>query len=812
MRPILLEMEGFSSFRQKAMVRFDDCDLFVLTGRTGSGKSSVIDALTFALYGSISRLDNAGAVAPVINQGSIRARVSLTFIAGSHRYTLTREVSRKSSTKAALERDDVPVAASVREVDREIASLLGLSFEQFTKSVVLPQGDFAEFLHANSKDRQDLLVKLLDAELFRRVQKQASGRASTLKADLDRTEHDLVREQTTIRHRASALGFEVLDDHLSEEDEDAAGDAGTLRVGVLSSLVKRVEAAVAELQRLATEKRAVDDEAERCRGASSQLEAVVTPPSLQDLQQRLDGARAAVRAAEETLQLAEDAQVEAEKSLATLPPRADVTAIVKLWEQHSAQLGLLGPAEGALAKAVANVVNAVAAQESAETFAARAMAEREGVLQQNHAFAAAQGLSAGDACPICGETLAHAPALPTPAGIDAAQSVLVQAELAVEAARRTVNTTGKTEAAAREKLDGLSALKVQLERELDGKNALSTCRESLDQIALAEVAVTEARDALIAARDTLTKGRKTLSALDDETTAAWTKFSERTTACAALGTPPHRKENDLTGSWGALEAWARAEAAAYHEKAQVAATTGTHLAEQAKAQAASQYDDCAALAVIVEPGQHPLLAANAAQTHAERDLADLQAATVERRRLDNERTLLRTDWQAAESLNSHLRANRFEQWYLEEALSRLLEGASATLRELSAGQYSLKLDENRKDFLVVDHTNADETRPVKTLSGGETFLASLSLALALADEIALLAPATAPRLEALFLDEGFGTLDPDTLDTVAGAIEELGARGRMVGIVTHVPELAERVPVRFKVTKVGGTSRIDREP
>lgn len=812
MRPVLLEMEGFSSFRQKAVLRFDDCDLFVLTGRTGSGKSSVIDALTFALYGSISRLDNAGAVAPVINQSSIRARVSLTFMAGSHRYTLTREVSRKSSTKAALERDDVPVAASVREVDREIESLLGLSFEQFTKSVVLPQGDFAEFLHANTKDRQDLLVKLLDAELFRRVQKQASGRAATLKADLDATENNIVREQTTIRRRASVLGFELLDDHLSEEDEDAAIDAGTLRVGALSSLVKGVEAAVAERQRLAAEKRAIDDESARCRKASSQLEAVVAPPALQDLHQRLDGARAAVRAAQEALQGAEDAQLEAEKSLTALPPRADVTAIVKLWEQHSAQLGLLGSAEGALTTAVANAVNAVAEHQSAEMFAARAMAERERVLQQNHAFAAARGLAAGDACPICGETLADAPALPTPEGTDAVQTALAQAEGAVEAARRIVNTTGKTEAVARERLDGLIALKVQLERELDGKDALSACRDTLAQIALAEAAVTQARDALAAARDTLTKGRKALSALDDETTAAWATFSERTTACAALGTPPHRKENDLAGSWAALEVWARAEAAAYHQKAQVAATTATQLAEQAKAQADGQYDDCAARAVVVESGQQPLLAANAAHTHAERDLADLQAATGERRRLDNERTLLRTNWQAAESLNSHLRANRFEQWYLEEALSRLLEGASATLRELSAGQYSLKLDENRKDFLVIDHTNADETRPVKTLSGGETFLASLSLALALADEIALLAPATAPRLEALFLDEGFGTLDPDTLDTVAGAIEELGARGRMVGIVTHVPELAERVPVRFRVAKVGGTSRIDREP
>ena len=73
-----------------------------------------------------------------------------------------------------------------------------------------------------------------------------------------------------------------------------------------------------------------------------------------------------------------------------------------------------------------------------------------------------------------------------------------------------------------------------------------------------------------------------------------------------------------------------------------------------------------------------------------------------------------------------------------------------------------------------------------------------------------LAPDGAPEIESIFLDEGFGTLDPQTLDTVASAIEELGASGRMVGIVTHIRELADRMPVRLEVTKTGGSSRVER--
>ena len=116
----------------------------------------------------------------------------------------------------------------------------------------------------------------------------------------------------------------------------------------------------------------------------------------------------------------------------------------------------------------------------------------------------------------------------------------------------------------------------------------------------------------------------------------------------------------------------------------------------------------------------------------------------------------------------------------------------------------------KEQFEVVDHANADERRLARTLSGGETFLASLALALALAERVSELAGGGRAGLDAIFLDEGFGTLDPEALDVVASAIEELGASGRMVGIVSHVQELAERVPVRFEVRRGPDTSTVER--
>jgi exonuclease SbcC len=161
------------------------------------------------------------------------------------------------------------------------------------------------------------------------------------------------------------------------------------------------------------------------------------------------------------------------------------------------------------------------------------------------------------------------------------------------------------------------------------------------------------------------------------------------------------------------------------------------------------------------------------------------------------------------SLGSHMKANAFERWLLQEAFRNLVFDGSARLKELSTGDYSFALDESL-NFDIIDHRNADEVRSSRTLSGGETFLASLALALSLADQLAELASGGAAKLESMFLDEGFGTLDSDTLDTVASTIEALSARGRMIGLVTHVKDLADRMPVQFRVSKGADTSSVEK--
>lgn len=144
---------------------------------------------------------------------------------------------------------------------------------------------------------------------------------------------------------------------------------------------------------------------------------------------------------------------------------------------------------------------------------------------------------------------------------------------------------------------------------------------------------------------------------------------------------------------------------------------------------------------------------------------------------------------------------------------RILRKANVRLMTMTSGQYELKRQEDwesRKekvglDLNVIDHYNGTE-RSVRTLSGGESFMASLSLALGLSDEIQMSAGGI--QLDAMFVDEGFGSLDEETLNQAIKALNGLAQEKRMVGIISHVSELRERIERKLLVTKKQGRDGI----
>ena len=145
-----------------------------------------------------------------------------------------------------------------------------------------------------------------------------------------------------------------------------------------------------------------------------------------------------------------------------------------------------------------------------------------------------------------------------------------------------------------------------------------------------------------------------------------------------------------------------------------------------------------------------------------------------------------------------LGAANFQTFVMEEAMQALAETATLHLAEIYP-RFGLTVGDG--EFKVIDHWQADQVRPATTLSGGETFAASLALALALSERVPELRSAASASLDSLFLDEGFGTLDSEALNEVIEALESLRSEERLVGIITHVPELARRIESRIEVEK-----------
>lgn len=154
-------------------------------------------------------------------------------------------------------------------------------------------------------------------------------------------------------------------------------------------------------------------------------------------------------------------------------------------------------------------------------------------------------------------------------------------------------------------------------------------------------------------------------------------------------------------------------------------------------------------------------------------------------------------------LADDLRGERFHSFLLDDVFRDLVRGASERLWNLTD---VYRLEWRDGTFYVVDHDNARQRRTADTLSGGETFLASLARALELSEQVQRASGAV--PLDSLFIDEGFGTLDRETLDDAAAAIERLPRNGRTVEIITHLEELSARLPARVRVEKKNGSSQI----
>jgi exonuclease SbcC len=576
----------------------------------------------------------------------------------------------------------------------------------------------------------------------------------------------------------------------------------------LTELVGVLDAAAPKLVELDEAIGAVGREVALASELVRALEAVHVPGAARSLGADLVAARSALHGAELDREAAAAEVERASAALAGLPTPDSLRAALAIHDDLDGVRASLAQAEERRRQAAAAVAESSAVVANAERALAHAEALHEEARQRFAAHLLASGLEPGAPCPVCGQDVHEAVAIDPPADLGSRRERLDAARAALDAGRERHRRDEVVAERALATIEELQARAAAVEVRLGDDHDRGALVELVGRVTAVYEQVARARQREQQCAEVVTKGRQAVHDLQAEAAALGVGYHAQRDRVASLGPPV--PGDDVLVAWDALAHWADQErpvqAATLDraERSRAELTTRRSMLVDALAAEAS------AAGVVAPPDVSQL---HRAATHALARAAE-QVAALERQielaaRLTIERDQAREEAAVAGELGRLLSARGFERWMVAEALQRLAYGASVTLRTLSGGQFSLVLGEDG-EFSVTDHANGDEVRPVRTLSGGETFQASLALALALADQLSSLAASGAAKLDAMFLDEGFGTLDPESLDTVAATIESLGSAGRMVGIVTHVRELAARVPVRYEVRKGSATSTVER--
>ena len=773
MRPLSLELEGFTAFRDKVCINLGELDLFAITGPTGAGKSSLIDAISYALYGRVPRVPNE--VTACISQGLERMWVTLEFMAGEQRFRVYRETRRKGAATVRLDEmrgsDWVPVADRVAEVTSRIVDAVGLDYEGFTRSVLLPQGQFQEFLAGSADKRRAVLRSLLRLDVYERMRARAGAIASEMKARVDERERELagLADATPESER-----------RLRDELEATKQDAGRLQAEA-TSLTAGIELA-----------QTLSQAREHLRGAEAEsgaaTEALVTTRglvadgdgALEALQQKLADAEARLAAncfdpaRMNALTLALERARELEKCVAETQQATTL---------HNTMEADADKAADAAEHAAERLVSTEEGLQAAE-------AALDDARRHDLAAALIAGLKVGDACPVCGGRVEKLASHEAGGALAAAQKACDVAraqeaaarKLAGEALAATTRATAERDAAAR-RVAELTARREQLETAL--AEALPADAERDSQTLAAELR-------------NQTEAMTQRQALEAETKTASADAGRLKTQLEGA----RRELAALEQRAGAAEAaLVEAQAAVETAQAQLAAIATKQAWGDVEAAVLAGREVGGGLRSRLEGARRAHQEATSEIGRTEERLKRLQADIEKAKALRGELDGLKREWGVADDLSRMLQANRFQAFVQQEALATLAEHGSHRLEELSTGRYRLCLDDKGQDFEVIDTWNADQARSVKTLSGGETFLASLALSLALAESLPQLAASHRVVLDSIFLDEGFGSLDAEALDRAADALDALRNENRLVCVVTHLQELAQRLPARLVVTK-----------
>ena len=925
MKPLKLTMSAFGSYAGKNVIDFtgQQQGIFLITGDTGAGKTTIFDAITYALYNQTSGGErNGNMMRSQYAQPETETYVELEFLYQGQTYRVRRNPDykiTKTLKNGKIREQKVPHSVELtlpdgtvfpekkNATDAKIIEILGLTADQFSQIVMIAQGDFLKLLYTKSDERKMIFSKLFRTDIYWKIQENL--RRKSMEMDERIQENDRAFEQEKSRiillPESEELPLDELVERLRERLKDALKEQNLRRANVeeLNKKITKYEeinklfVSLEKIRQTGKELEARQAESkERRQQIENALKAdKVLVAEQQNLRQQQEVEQSAQAIAKMTETLANDQEmfeslktqlqeVEAikkreaadlQKKMLALEQsfpsyealqnaRSEEQQAKKVWEDlgktseesfHKKKAGIAALKEQQ--KQQEQVVEqtkknweqtSLSASESAKHYEHMYEAflkEQAGILAEN--------LSAGCPCPVCGSTV-H----PDPAKL----SDHAVTELEVEQAK-------KTRAAAEEKRD-MAYAAFEAEKTEKQKLAQAVEKEEADFVLAQTIAKQQRKEAeqnyvslqkiaeqireklvypsLAEAKKQYAAMQKALEAAEQEIERKRQKVSELAEAMNTLkGQKLAEEENQKTAK--KLAAKTEKEYAKLLEKSGFVSEETYHLAilpersrsklEREEKEYESQclrqqseqkllekqvsgktYTDTTELNEQLKAEKQALKEAEKTymelHTAYENDRSVLQNCAVyleKGKKLESEDQVIKSLSKTANGRLSGSAKIDFETYIQRQYFKQIIHEANKRLLTMSNHQFILKLKEeantgrktNEGLDLSVYSLVTDSERDVKTLSGGESFLAALAMALGLSDIVERSAGAIHPDM--MFIDEGFGSLDAQSRQQAIEVLGELAGDSRMVGIISHVTELKEQIDRKLVVSRTDKGSR-----
>lgn len=868
MRPERLRISAFGPYAGEEDMDFSvlgNHTLFLICGPTGAGKSTILDAMCYALYGKTSGAVRSGEDLRSNYVGYDRKTyVEFDFAIGDRHYRIYRSPTQllerqkgdrskpvehkgKADFYEIDEEGKEKAHITSKGVDSAVEKLLGVGLEQFRQIILLPQGDFRKLLLADSSDRQKIMEQLFQTGIYLAFEKRLQEETQKLKTEYSRGELQRTTLLETCRseseeelEKQAEINEKVLKEKETEFMQADKEQQVFLRAydeaNVLHGAFLRLETAETALKRMEEKRK----EKEELRGHIKMIRAA---QSVTKEWSEAVNAKKQQRTAAETLEKAaadlpvkEKAKAEAEQALALFEKekpkqkeRIEMKGKLEQYRNPSRSYGTAKREAERLAgiyavkqKEAERLREQVSAAEKKAAEDKKNWLCRNRIFMEGQAFVLAEKLTDGQPCPVCGSLSHPAPAAAgedriTEKDVKDAERQMHLSENAEKKIRHEAEAyQAKELAAAKESADKAMTVLSELEKNLPAayRDSLALEKEIKDletRILSFEKSLEQAEEKRKNA-ETIYQALKEQKELLEKQAGEFLKVSEEKNRIlkikvAEAGFTDWFECSRYMKEVPQLEAYEN-DLKIYDQSVHVEEEKIKGEKEKTAGKTKPDMNDWNEKRLkLLESMKR--FAAEKAEKETElkkqkETLKKLYQLKETQKEISEKYSLVAHLWEIAQGKETGINLERF---VLGALLDAVTEKANLRLMEMSGNRYELlrkrgeRSDGRKKaglDLEVFDG-NTGRARPAATLSGGETFLASLSLALGLADVVQEYAGGV--HLDAMFIDEGFGSLDSESLDLAMKTLQELKGQNRLIGLISHVGGLEERIPAKLRVTK-----------